>query len=182
MDGTFKSSSYSFFQVYILHGDFNGQCFPLLYCFLSSKTEETYVNVFNLIKTSLAAHSINFSPSVVQIDFKAAAYNAIRRCFPDAKIIGCYFHFGQAIWRRLQNLGLVTLYNTNSNFANIVEIISALALIPIEDIDNAWNIIKSMHNFENNINVLELFNFLEEIGCVIQDLFLVGKYGPITEL
>lgn len=41
MDGTFKSSSTSFYQVYIIHGEFNGQSFPLIYCFLSDKTDET---------------------------------------------------------------------------------------------------------------------------------------------
>ncbi|KAF9745483.1 hypothetical protein NGRA_3557, partial [Nosema granulosis] len=34
MDGTFKSSSTSFFQIYIIHGTFSGQFFPLLYGFL----------------------------------------------------------------------------------------------------------------------------------------------------
>jgi hypothetical protein len=56
MDGTFKSSSTSFYQLYIIHGDFNGQNFLLIYCFLSNKTEEAYVNAFNLIKSSLANH------------------------------------------------------------------------------------------------------------------------------
>ncbi|KAF9745478.1 hypothetical protein NGRA_3562, partial [Nosema granulosis] len=42
MDGTFKSSSSSFFQIYIIHGTFSGQFFPLMYCFLIEKTERIY--------------------------------------------------------------------------------------------------------------------------------------------
>lgn len=58
MDGTFKSSSNSFYQVYIIHSDFNGQSYHLFYCFLSNKTEETYVNVFSMIKSSLRSYSL----------------------------------------------------------------------------------------------------------------------------
>jgi hypothetical protein len=155
MDGTFKTSSTSFYQVYIIHGEFNNQSFPLIFCFLSSKTEEAYTNVFNLIKSSLASLSVEFSPSVIQIDFEVAAFNAVRNCFPNAQVKGCFFHFGQAIWRRVQRLGLVSLYNEAGHFADLIQMISALALIPSEDIDNAWMIIRSRFTeYDSNVEFL----------------------------
>ncbi|MGL6130113.1 MAG: hypothetical protein ACRCZ9_00690 [Fusobacteriaceae bacterium] len=54
MDGTFKSSSTSFFQLYFIYADFDGQVFPLIYNFLESKTEATYVRMFNLINSCLS--------------------------------------------------------------------------------------------------------------------------------
>lgn len=47
--------------------------------FLSDKTDETYVNVFNQIKSSLCIKSISFLPNPLQIGFKAATYNAVKR-------------------------------------------------------------------------------------------------------
>lgn len=37
MDGTFKSASTSFYQLYTIHANFNGQTFPIIYAFLSGK-------------------------------------------------------------------------------------------------------------------------------------------------
>jgi hypothetical protein len=160
MDGRFKSSSTSFYQVYIIHEDFNGQSFPLIHFFLSNKTEETYVNAFNLIKSSLANQLVNFSLSSIQIDFEAAAYNAVRRCFPFTQVTGCFFHFGQAVWRRVQALGLVSLYNLNGHFAELVQMITAVALVPIDGIDNAWIYVRSIYNFGNE-NVQSLPKYVE---------------------
>lgn len=88
MDGTFKSSSTSFYQIYIIHGCFNDQSFPLLYCFMNGKTERLYSKVFSIIKTKLLALGINFNPLRIQIDFESAAFNAIRINWPDTRITG----------------------------------------------------------------------------------------------
>jgi len=53
------------------------------------------------------------SPPVVaafMVDFEAAVWNAVRIEFPDATIKGCTFHFSQAIWRKVQDIGLQRAY------------------------------------------------------------------------
>ncbi|KAG0437184.1 hypothetical protein DMUE_3836 [Dictyocoela muelleri] len=97
MDRTFKSSSSSFLQVYIIHGLKSEQSSPLLYCFLSDKTERTYKRVFEAIRDSLLARGIQFRPSKIKIDFGQTAFNDTKSGFPEAEVKGCYFHFRQAI-------------------------------------------------------------------------------------
>jgi hypothetical protein len=75
---------------------------------------------------------VNFSPSSIQIDFEAAVYDAVRRCFPFTQVTGCFFYFVQAVWRRVQALGLVSLYNLNGHFSELVKMITAIALVLIE--------------------------------------------------
>ena len=41
-----------------------------------------------------------------------AAWQAIKDEFPTVEIRGCVFHLTQAIWRKVQNCGLVATYNT----------------------------------------------------------------------
>ncbi|KAG0430305.1 hypothetical protein DMUE_5677, partial [Dictyocoela muelleri] len=53
MDGTFKSSSTSFLQVYIIHGFISEQSFPLVYCFLKGKSEILYTKMFSVLKNRL---------------------------------------------------------------------------------------------------------------------------------
>ncbi|KAG0420600.1 hypothetical protein EQH57_0078 [Dictyocoela roeselum] len=162
MDGTFKASPNEFYQLYIIHAEFDGQCFPILYCFLQNKTEETYNYLFSTIKEILSQRNISFNPSIVQIDFEYAAFNAIRAVFPIASVKGCFFHFGQAVWRKVVDLHLKTMYNESSNFRECVGMITALALIPLDDIDRGWSIIKSSLLY-NSGQIDALFAYVENV-------------------
>jgi MULE transposase domain/FLYWCH zinc finger domain len=160
MDGTFKSSSSSFFQVYIIHGFLSGQSFPILYCFLSNKTQDTYTRMLRIIKIKLFNNNVLFYPTMIQIDFEQAAYNAIRAVFPETVVRGCYFHFGQSIWRNVQKLGLLSLYHENIQFKKFVQCTSTLPLLPLERVDWSWQYIKSLYPSENTA-VLELISYVE---------------------
>ncbi|KAH3830100.1 hypothetical protein DPMN_103338 [Dreissena polymorpha] len=47
------------------------------------------------------------------VDFEKAKWKAIRYVFgEDAKIHGCAFHWGQAVWRHVQAKGLATEYSS----------------------------------------------------------------------
>lgn len=88
--GTFESLSSSFYRECVTCGELNVQSSPLIHCPLLNKTEKTYVCAPNLIKTTLAGRNISFLPDVIQIDFEAAAFNAITIRFPSARIVGCF--------------------------------------------------------------------------------------------
>ena len=48
--------------------------------------------------------------SSFMMDFEDAQWKAVRRDFPDGSIKGCCFHYGQALWRKIQGSGLQTAY------------------------------------------------------------------------
>lgn len=168
MDGTFKSSSTSFYQIYIIHGCFSGQSFPLIYCFLDSKTETTYTRMLAIIKDVLLEKGVTFSPHKVQIDFERAMFNALRAEFSNVQISGCYFHFGQAIWRRVQNLGLVSLYKSDDNFQRCIHLTSSLPLVPLVEVDTAWAYIQSCWP-TNHEQTLELKEYIYRTWISVSD-------------
>ena len=43
-------------------------------------------------------------------DFELALQQSVAICFPQAERKGCLFHFAQAIWSKVQGLGLQVLY------------------------------------------------------------------------
>ena len=45
----------------------------------------------------------------VVLDFEAAVWTAFQLVFPDAGLRGCFFHYTQAVWRKVQNLGIYNI-------------------------------------------------------------------------
>ena len=62
------------------------------------------------------------APIVVgfMVDFESAMWRALREVFPDASIKGCVFHLTQAVWRKVQDLGLQTAYSEKKSTYNFV--------------------------------------------------------------
>ena len=104
-DGTFRVTPEGFDQLYTIHALKNGS-YSYIYALLPGRAEQIYRRLLH--------HIGNLSPSgapqSVVTDFELAAINALRVTFPNAEMTGCYFHFGQNIWRRLQTDGKATLY------------------------------------------------------------------------
>lgn len=138
MDGTFRVTPTIFSQMYTLHAVHRGVMFPLLFALLPDKTQNTYSRMLQLIFQAALPLGRIFNPLTCRIDFESAMIAAIRRVLPGASIKGCFFHYAQAIWRRVQHLGMVQLYNGNPAFRMLVRRFSAMALCPLQLLDELW--------------------------------------------
>ena len=52
----------------------------------------------------------DFSPRSAMADFEEASVAAFREVFGDVQVSGCWFHYAQAIVKRVQKLGLKEAY------------------------------------------------------------------------
>ena len=67
-------------------------------------------------------------------DFEIAAINAVTAVFPELTIKGCSFHFRQALMRRLQYLGLRSVYHSETNYPSVrnwLPEIMTMSVLPI---------------------------------------------------
>jgi hypothetical protein len=55
----------------------------------------------------------NLAPAVINCDFEQGVISAIRECFPNTSIRGCFFHLSQNMRKHLAHLGLVHEYDYN---------------------------------------------------------------------
>lgn len=142
MDGTFRIVPHLFSQLYTLHAFVGGQMMPLAFFLLPSKTTETYVRMFNLLRIHALSRQLTFNPREFQLDFETAALNAIREVFPQAERKGCNFHFSQCLWRKIQELGLQKFYKV-PGVKTTVRSIGAIAFVPEDNIDDAWLLVNA---------------------------------------
>ena len=73
----------------------------------------------------------NFLPSLIMTDFEKALFKASDEVFINCIHKGCFFHFKQAIFRKIQKLELTRIYNKKNNKDSIkLRTLTSLALIP----------------------------------------------------
>ena len=133
MDGTFKTAPSIFRQMYSIHAPFGVQqdstrIVPLVYALMTEKSEEFYSRLFEEIMDFANEHDIELAPQFIIQDFEQAAISAAKRCFPSSTSIGCHFHLGQSLWRKIQECGLASRYGNDLKFALQIRHLTALAL------------------------------------------------------
>ena len=133
-DGTFKVFPQLFYQIYSDHAVYNEHTVPLVFMLLTCKSAAVYEKAFRALKEL----NPDLSPKRVITDFELAAINSFRKIFPRTEVKGCFFHFAQAIWRKIQDLGLAGLYKENDDIRKVVKCLVALALIPSEYVHLAF--------------------------------------------
>ena len=106
---------------------------------MTSKSEHLYTAVV------LAIHELvaEFNPSIAMCDFEKASRNAFKTVFTKITIVGCWFHYTNAIHDKVQKIVLAKLYKTNKSFKKWVHELMALPFLPEEDITSTYFAIKN---------------------------------------
>ena len=138
MDGTFWASPRLFHQLYSIHVMELNVSVPVVFALLPTKSRNTYVRLFRIIKDAATHLQLNFSPDCVSMDFEMACIQGFRTEFPNAHISGCMFHFCQCIWRKTQELGLTEDYRENPDIRKFIRRLAAMYFVPLDSMDDAW--------------------------------------------
>ena len=179
MDGTFYVCPSLFSQLYTFHVIYRGQMVPVIYALLPNKCEATYMRLLKKIQEVAPEFGIVFQPRMVTMDFELAAINAVQQLFPAAEVKGCFFHFTQCIWRKTQEHGLQTAYETIPDVKTTVKRMSALPLLNPLDVDDAWLVIHSeAPQVPGMEGLIEYFvTTWLDAGVCIYDISIWNLYG-----
>ena len=83
----------------------------------------------------------HLAPNYIHCDFELAAINAFKNAFPNVLMSGCFFHLVKNLKKHIGELGLLTRYNNDADFALAARMVSSLAFVPLVDLDNALEIL-----------------------------------------
>ena len=102
---------------------------------MSRRRKRDYKKVLKKIKSLVDSPRV----SEFMVDFEAAMWSSLRKVFPDAKVIGCSFHWSQAVWRKIQSLGLAASYYQREGTHMFLRKVFALPLLPAAHIQPAYD-------------------------------------------
>ncbi|POM62950.1 LOW QUALITY PROTEIN: hypothetical protein PHPALM_27832 [Phytophthora palmivora] len=104
LEGIFRCVPHPFYQcvVMMVFDNVTDLFVPVFYILCSAKTQDTY---WHLMEAVNVAADDKIQSSMEVCDFEAGLQEAVQVQFPEADVVGCFFHFKQACRRKLKVLG-----------------------------------------------------------------------------
>lgn len=154
-DGTLKTVPTLFYQLYSIHGSLNGKVLRLVLNLCTGKNKKLYRRMFHEIKDL----EPRLSSNIVMADFELTFTQAAQREL-GVEVKGCFFHFTQCIWRKIQKCGLQEKYASDSQYAINLRMLCALAFVPPDDV--AYDALIASKFYSEHMDLLnELLEYFE---------------------
>ena len=132
---------------------------------MSGKRKRDYKKVLKKLLESLPS-----SPAVksVVMDFESALWKVFPKVYPGVELQGCSFHWTQAVWRKIQLLGLQPLYLSNHSTHDFCRRLMALPFLPCEHVEPAFRILEG-----------QVSNYIEhQLTIYIDNTWIAGQWKP----
>ena len=103
---------------------------PLMFAFMSGKRTVDYEEVLQAVKSYLPATAVQ----TITMDFDNAMWDVAWQTFPGVTLLGCSAHWTQAVYCKIQELGLAALYQNDHKTNNYLQKLMALQYLPAKHI------------------------------------------------
>lgn len=136
------------------------QIFPLFYVLMNKKSKKCYSHFFQYVKQN----SLNLDGATFMTDYEAGIRKAIRTEFPNSKLSGCWFHFCQAVRRRITttNNELASYIRQNKQASFNYHKILTLPLLPASHILESFKKIqKDIESFDHHFKFASFLEYFE---------------------
>ncbi|XP_066596630.1 uncharacterized protein [Prorops nasuta] len=177
VDATYKTTPNieKCYQFLTVMGEKYEKVFPFIWVLMNNKSASTYTNLFSYLKSNVLPPS--FKPNYVHCDFELALHNSLKSVFSECNIIGCYFHYVQAVRKMAKKLKIIqnnkrSAINTEVSILVAIRKICYLPLLPSKLITTGLNIIsvELQKNLQHYEIMKPLINYVES--------FWIRKIGP----
>ncbi|XP_064648761.1 uncharacterized protein LOC135500972 [Lineus longissimus] len=176
MDGTFRCCPRPYVQFFTIIGRYRGWIVPLVTVLMANRNIGCYRQVLTAVKRQvrLITHR-RWQPQIVICDFEQALINAVETELPNADVRGCYFHFTQNLWRRVQELGLAVPYRRNRRLRKCIRKVMSLGYLPMPIMQMNFNLLRTARRTTNLIN---RYPALMDFFAYIMNTYVNGTFPP----
>jgi len=151
----------------------------LLYCMSALRSDKTigsYRQVFRCIKRQIRqVTGENLRPRFAISDFEQALITAMETEFPMTRLRGCYFHFTQSLWRKVQELGLAGAYRLNADLKANIRKTFAMGYLPIQIVRMNF---EALFNSRETRRLIIRYTNLGEYYVYLQINYFNGNFVP----
>lgn len=163
IDGTFVVVPHSYKQLIVIsiRDPNTDKVFPAAFALINTKEEEGYFLLLKHLKELATEFDIiEWNLTQATIDFEEGLQTAFKRVFPKTSIIGCLFHFRQALFRQASNRKL--LNNDRKDVTQkLIDSLSHLSWSEnIPEYEAKFNQIKL--EYMNQKDLIEFIQYFEE--------------------
>lgn len=137
IDGTFRCVPKGFHQCVVVMAEDRARCLfvPVYYVLCSNRTEETY---WELLDQVIKSTDNNLQPAEVVCDFELGLIKGVQAQFPNAEVIGCLFHFKQALRRKMKKLHIPDREVSVAMAKGVLDILTVIEQDKVEGVGIAW--------------------------------------------
>ena len=122
---------------------------------MNNKLKSSYIEIFNYINSNLLNDiNENNKNTTIALDFESGLIESIKEVFFNAKMVGCYFHFKQALVRNAKKLG----FGKNNYKNKLLQLINnELGILPFKNNGNLNYITNKLKEYNNTYKVFTSF-------------------------
>jgi len=143
-DGTFRTCPKPYTQYFTIHGRYRNRVLCFVNCLMTDRHVGDYRHVLQILKAKIRQITGHrWRPIRVVCDFELALIAAVETELQHVQISGCYFHFNQSLWRKVQNLGLSASYRRQPAVKRIVRKIMAIGYLPIAVVRQNFHLLRA---------------------------------------
>ncbi|KRY42834.1 hypothetical protein T01_6089 [Trichinella spiralis] len=99
--------------------------------------------IFQALLNKAAVLGVNLNPESIICDFETALIPVIQGYFPNTRVQGCYFHFCQAVHRKVGELGLKTRYRQHEETRRKIRMLLATAFLPVPHVNTGVSLLEA---------------------------------------
>jgi hypothetical protein len=143
-DGTFRTCPKPYEQYFTIHGKYRRRVLCFVNCLMTDRNIADYRHVFQTLKTKIRqVTGHRWRPRRVICDFEQDLLVAVETELRHARISGCYFHFNQSLWRKVQNLGLAASYRQHRELKKVIRKVMAIGYLPVLLVRQHFHILRT---------------------------------------
>ncbi|XP_046664293.1 uncharacterized protein LOC124356985 isoform X2 [Homalodisca vitripennis] len=134
---------------------------PVFSVIMSKRTREAYDSVMTFFVTKYSA----LNPSIIVADYDSRIQEAAKAAYPNALVVGAWFHYAFTLNRKARQLGYGNLLKESDSARRLIKHAMAIPFLPPERIWEGYNELLSFAAINKNLDKV-MANFLEYLKQV----------------